>query len=370
MESNLFMALRMEQNEVVMCRFLADLLDPKGWHKRKTQFLKSFLRDVVQLKDVEKARLENTCVMTEYRIDNDRRIDIMLQNPAFSVPIEAKINAGDQESQCYDYFPYVRNAKLVYLTKWGDAPSEWSRKETNGKGKEIPKEELCCISWKDICIWLEKESGTLEPVRQYTEAIRSFLPKLEKRHSDCGLVCDVLTAFRREMGQGLADRYGLVELPHSYKSYQDWEKIQGLSFCPGLNYRVQDANFSDSQQMWFRIEVADDGYLSAGFCLVNVKAGEYGKKAKTKDFAVEELYRQFDQFRFILSRDGWWFVWRFSNGKQGVFQDDVPNFKTMNLCAANLRCPKKQAEFVTETIQIFKDQLLEYLTISRKKSND
>ena len=30
MESNLFMALRMEQNEVVMCRFLADLLDPQG----------------------------------------------------------------------------------------------------------------------------------------------------------------------------------------------------------------------------------------------------------------------------------------------------------------------------------------------------
>ena len=169
MEANLFIALRMEQNEVVMCRFLADLLDPKGWHKRKTQFLKSFLQDVVKLKDVEKAQLENTCVMTEYRIDNGRRIDIMLQNPAFSVPIEAKINAGDQESQCYDYFPYVRNAKLVYLTKWGDAPSEWSRKETNGKGKEIPKEELCCISWKDICICLEKESGTLEPVRQYME---------------------------------------------------------------------------------------------------------------------------------------------------------------------------------------------------------
>lgn len=51
--------------------------------------------------------------MTEYLIDNGKRIDIMLQNPAFSVPIEVKINARDQQSQCYDYAAYARNAKLI-----------------------------------------------------------------------------------------------------------------------------------------------------------------------------------------------------------------------------------------------------------------
>lgn len=30
MESNIFKALKMAQDEVLMCRFLADLLDPKG----------------------------------------------------------------------------------------------------------------------------------------------------------------------------------------------------------------------------------------------------------------------------------------------------------------------------------------------------
>ena len=59
--------------------------------------------------------------MTEYLIDNGKRIDIMLQNPAFSVPIEVKINARDQQSQCYDYAAYARNAKLIYLTKGGEA---------------------------------------------------------------------------------------------------------------------------------------------------------------------------------------------------------------------------------------------------------
>ena len=43
MEANMFQALHMEQNEVLMCRFLADLLDPKGWHGR-TDFLESFLK--------------------------------------------------------------------------------------------------------------------------------------------------------------------------------------------------------------------------------------------------------------------------------------------------------------------------------------
>lgn len=31
MGTNIFTALRVAQNEVVMCRFLADLLDPEGW---------------------------------------------------------------------------------------------------------------------------------------------------------------------------------------------------------------------------------------------------------------------------------------------------------------------------------------------------
>ncbi len=115
MEANLFKALRMEQNEIVMCRFLANLLDPKGWHGRETKFLESFLKKFSNFKGIKKEelQLEKTCVMTEYLIDNGRRIDIMLQNPAFSILIEAKINAGDQQSQCYDYWPYARNAQLI-----------------------------------------------------------------------------------------------------------------------------------------------------------------------------------------------------------------------------------------------------------------
>ena len=63
--------------------------------------------------------------------------------------------------------------------------------------------------------------------------------------------------------------------------------------------------------------------------------------------------------RCILSRDYWWFAWRFS--KQDIAHDDVPNFKTMNQCATDLRDPVKRKEFAEETLQIFEEQLLQYL---------
>ncbi len=191
------------------------------------------------------------------------------------------------------------------------------------------------------------------------------MPKSTKTSVDCGLIRDVLAAFRSGMGQGIAERYGLEELPDSYRSYQNW-KNQNLSYCPGLNYRVKGVDFpqKDSLQMWFRIEVAGDGYLSAGFCLVDVKAGAAGNemnKVNVKSDVIEDLKRLKPLMAFIVSRDNWWFAWRFSNGKQDVARDNAPNFKTMNKCAAGLLDQEKQPEFVEDTIRIFEDQLLRYL---------
>lgn len=99
--------------------------------------MKSFLEVCLQMDCAKLKTLERTCVMTEYLIDNGRRIDIMLQHPQFSIPIEVKINAGDQESQCYDYHFYARNAKLVYLTKSHETkPSLWTM-QSKDKGNTL-----------------------------------------------------------------------------------------------------------------------------------------------------------------------------------------------------------------------------------------
>ena len=84
-------------------------------------------------------------------------------------------------------------------------------------------------------------------------------------------------------------------------------------------------------------------------------------QVKVDDAAMEMVKKQFPAFRVIASRSNWWFVWRYSNGKQAVSYDDVPNFKTMNQRTMDLHTPIKLKEFMEETLQIFEDQLLQYL---------
>ena len=372
MGTNIFKTLRMEQNEVVMCRFLADLLDPNGWHGCGTKFLEGFLQEVVKLdlqevarlERIENVRLESTCVMAEYLIDNGRRIDIMIQNPAFSIPIEAKINARDQQGQCYDYHFYARNAKLIYLTKKvDDFLTAWSSAAADGTGK-LKNEEICHISWREISKWLESVALRETPeasilVQQYIKAIESFLSQTETRkdYNFADLARDVLGVFESEIeGRGIAEKYGLKKLNESCRPYQNWKN--NSKAWPGLDYRVTDVKFPerDSLQMWFRIEVGDDGYLTAGFCLWDAKTGN---KVKASDIPPDTLKQWLDHT--IISRDDWWVVWRFSNGKQDVSRGDVPNFKTVSQHCEDPLALGNQAAFVAKTLQIFEEQLLNFL---------
>ena len=353
-----------------------------GENKLDTSFLKSFLEVCLQMDCAKLKNLERTCVMAEYLIDNGRRIDIMLQHPQFSIPVEVKINAGDQESQCYDYHFYARNAKLVYLTKDDKTkPSPWTM-QSRDKGNTLEESAVTCISWKSICTWLEERrekqlksdqnAELLEQVRQYIGAIEWFLSNPKKQSADGSLACTVLEAFKEAIDRkAIAETYQLEWLEDSYKSYCSAElkekkktNLQCLNFCPGVNYKVktEGLEFSDSsQEMWFRIEASDDGYLVGGFCLVEKKRKNDWMQVKVDDAAMETVKKQFPAFRVIASRSNWWFVWRYSNGKQAVSYDDVPNFKTMNQCAMDLRDPVKLKEFAEETLQIFEEQLLQYL---------
>ena len=94
---NVFHILGISAKEVIMCRFLADLLNPEGKHGCGISFLKSFMHDVLNEYSMSDILLARTEVAAEYVIDNERRIDIVIQNPRFFVPIEVKIYAGEQE---------------------------------------------------------------------------------------------------------------------------------------------------------------------------------------------------------------------------------------------------------------------------------
>jgi hypothetical protein len=87
---NVFHILGISAKEVIMCRFLADLLNPEGQHGCGISFLKSFMHDVLNEYSMSDIQLARTEVAAEYVIDNERRIDIVIQNPRFFCPYRSQ----------------------------------------------------------------------------------------------------------------------------------------------------------------------------------------------------------------------------------------------------------------------------------------
>lgn len=398
---NIFEMLGIHAKEVLMCRVLADLLNPEGRHGYGTFFLQSFLAEVMQRKNMSDVLLEHTCVEREYVIENDRRIDIMIYNSEFSIPLEAKIYAGEQEAQCYDYYAYAKKSPIVYLTRFGNEPSLVSRTKKGG-ADILDLERIRCISWKyDICEWLSGLVGTLaEPVKsvimQYIDAIHIITDdgdrirmtktleilyespeyfgaalEIEKvaKKAKLQLIRLLFDDFKEAMKE-LEGKYGLE--PETEAHYYSYESGQHDRFFdstyttfPGLNYVVKKAQFANQNlQMWFRIEI--DYNLFAGFAMFDTAAT--GQNDDRNGYQVDEiteaLLEESAQYldKDIMSPVDWWLTWCYPNGKcQEGNYDDVPNFKEMNQCAIDLIDDDKRRCFVTQAIGMFEERLLRFL---------
>ena len=179
---NIFKVCEIHDKEVLLCRFIYQLINPKGLHNQGNIFLRKFITDVLggtisndndYTNDKQLIITENELlkvhVTKEYVIKNNRRIDLLIETDKHSIPIEVKIYAGDQKDQCNDYLEYSKNSKLYYLTLYGDPPSDDSYKyeskmsdkdsyedKQSQKIEEI-KDKISCISFRDdIILWIEK----------------------------------------------------------------------------------------------------------------------------------------------------------------------------------------------------------------------
>ena len=400
-EYNIFNVLEISAKEVIMCRFLADLLNPEGQHKCGILFLKSFLQDVLKEYRMSDTLLAHTDVIKEYVIDNGRRIDIVIQNAYFLIPIEVKIYADEQEGQCYDYYENAKNAPIVYLTRFGDTPSEYSRRKKDGTDI-LSLDNIRCISWTDdIYNWLtgllvQLEEPIKSIVMQYIDVIHTVADERDKKAMEkslevlyespeyfragieiekamktakLNLIRFVFDDFKEEM-KTVASKYGLeLEKDANYYVYDDEcnEKFYDGSSTtyPGLNYIVKNAKFhKKSIQMWFRIEVEYNLY--AGIALFDTKAepkDEFSTGNEVEEI-TEQMIEQIAQYldRDIITPANWWVTWCYPNGKrQDAYYDDVPDFKHMNLCAINLVDKKKRKEFVENAVRTFEDHILKHL---------
>ena len=151
---NLLEILRVESNEVRMCRLLHALLDPSGAHGQGSIYLELFDRVVLSANEnLSDDELASAQVFREYRTADGRRIDLVIRTTSKTgtrfVPIEVKIYAGDQENQVLDYMAFCENSYLFYLTLDGHQPAEWSR-------RDAADEEIICISFADeILRWID-----------------------------------------------------------------------------------------------------------------------------------------------------------------------------------------------------------------------
>lgn len=335
---NIFEITNIASDEVRICRFLYDLLNPKGRHYQGDIYLKLFIEHVVQLK-LSIAELKQASVYREYLIEGNRRIDLVIQTPNYLIPIEVKIFAGDQKNQCADYLKVAQNANVYYLTRLGNMPTDFS---------SVEKEQITPISFsQDIINWLVKclehrETIKVAPIRevllQFLAIIRNFTDQLEDEQEM--EIKNILTASPTAMKSAFAIekslkvaktdllqrifkefevRIGLGKLHNEYDyEFNNQKKISSYydlksSTYPGISFLYKEG-IKPGVDIWFRIEI--DWRLTAGFVVA------VNGKAEDQVLSEKEIVKYLPHIEPYI--DYWWAYW------ESLPIDDetlVPNFK-------------------------------------------
>lgn len=408
---NIFSVLGVADKEVIMCRMLADLLSPDGAHGQDARFLKSFMEQVLEVEGLDDGFYHAAEVAREFCIPqscsgkDNRRIDIVIQGGNLFFPIEVKIYAVDQDSQCYDYYKYteqrmgISRARVYYLTRHGEAPSKGSLKCGKNPHERVPDDGVINLSFKDhIRSWLqgiimtEPDGRVKVLLQQYLEAIDEFTGSISEEEgllvskqilkdsssfaaalqieksinlAKITLMQTLMKEIREEM-EPLLPEYGLQYLgPESYYSVEKKAESfykQAESSYPGLNYLINKGILKDGKQVWLRIEI--DWRLFAGFCLFDPKAnGGEGFQVDDKSEWNQEISKYFED-GLPIEDTGWWIFWRYlpsGTRKAGRGEEESPEFKTINDAAIRLADDGYRHLMVRRCIQAIEDELLSKL---------
>lgn len=195
-EYNIFEVLGVEYKEVIMCRFIGNLLEPKGKHGLGTEPLRLFIRNVLHDEDFG-GNLEEAIITLEDSTDNGRRVDIVIYLKAKIYPIEVKIWADDQNEQLKDYYKFYfgdsKDAQIYYLTPNKHSPSDKSK----GEGEDgLKDEQIVCISFtEDIKNWLTEVCNIKDATEPIISVIRNFrevIDKMAKDSNELKMIKDML----------------------------------------------------------------------------------------------------------------------------------------------------------------------------------
>lgn len=194
---NIFNVLGLSTSEVRLhSAFLAELLNPNGYHGLGYKFLEAFLCNIIQQVkpgfefDIKSAKVSKEFYIGPISADYTEggQIDLLIRDDKnHAIVIENKIYAGDEQKQLLRYDNYAKKNKtiesyrLLYLTLNGDEATEYST---------CNQVEYQCISYReDILSWLQSCIGIAalhpivrETIRQYITNLNDILSNMEQNN--------------------------------------------------------------------------------------------------------------------------------------------------------------------------------------------
>jgi hypothetical protein len=273
---NIFKIAQINEKEVIICRIIADILNPKGNHKKGDLFLQYFL-EIINEKNKYSFSIntKNTRVYTEYSTDINRRIDIVIEDGKTFIPIEVKIYAKEQENQVSHYAEFSRikngnvNVPILYLTIEGNEPTTANAND------------YICLSFKhDIIKWLNKclKNNEIENILPIREILKQLIGSIK---SICGISEDkkmenaitaLVTQSEDSVKAAIAIKKAVDELDFEGKSYElfetkileqvknkfpdaEWNENDEMDFY-GICFKIKNGSFGLSiKYNWHRMEI-------------------------------------------------------------------------------------------------------------------
>ena len=293
-EFNVFYIQGIASDEVKVCRFIRELLDPRGSHGQGTIFLKSFVKNVLKVEEsFSDDEYSKAHVTREELIDDSRRIDLVIRIKGRLFPIEVKVYAEDQDSQCFDYYKYAvrkdHRTKIYYLTLDGHEPSDVSK-------QSLTTSQYVCVSFSDeILKWLDEciraeEILQIYSVKEVLIQFRSIIRDLTGRQKGklrmeikekiessyksviaalqiSNALADVKADKMKEVFVCIKDYMsglGYKELPNTNEALIDTYYGSQKKTWPGLSYEIPVTDPYLHGKLHFRFELEERWYF--GVC--------------------------------------------------------------------------------------------------------
>lgn len=174
---NIFKILKLDNHEIRHSNFLAWLLNPKGNHCLKDNFLQIFLKEAI---DYNVNYSDDLIVETEYFTNEERRIDILLHSKKsdFVCVIENKYGSNEHDEQCKHYKDFIENH-----SKFNDYKNKYYIfLDIEKPDKEQLQKTLYCYDpityreiYKIILEILKKHSNIPQEVKQVIEQYKHII---------------------------------------------------------------------------------------------------------------------------------------------------------------------------------------------------